>query len=110
MPRLKDYLESDLDVFFNPDEVGEFHNIDGEDILVIIDNDLIEERQKNAQQNFNDPTGIYKADVLFAVKKTDFGEKPAVGENIMFDNRLYQVSDTEDEGNTYIITMVANRS
>lgn len=110
MTTFKDYLESDLDVFFNSYEFAEIHNIDGEDMLVVVDNDLIEERQKGNQQSFNDPAGVFKTDVLFIVKKTDFGEKPATGQTLEFDGKRYTVSDVEDEGNTYNISLVGYNS
>lgn len=108
MPRFKDYLDADLNIFFNEDEFGAYHNVDGENILVVIDNDLLEEWK--ASNNYNDPTGIYKADLLFYVKKNVFGAKPAIGQNMWFDGKLYQVSDVKDEKKTYIISLAAHRS
>lgn len=45
MPRFKDYISSDLDMFFNLDEFAEEHNIDGKTMAVIIDNDMLQRRK-----------------------------------------------------------------
>lgn len=109
MPRLKDFLKSDLDTFFNIDEFATDHIVDGVEIPIVIDNELIEERQKNSQK-YDANIGLHKADLMFAVKKDDFGEKPSVNQNINLDGQIYQVSDVEDEDPLYWISLVANFS
>jgi hypothetical protein len=110
MPKLKDYLQSDLDVFMNVDEFATNHSINGTEMDVIVDNDLIEQWGKNRQTGFKDPTGIYNADMMFIVKAADFGDKPLPGENIRFDGDLYQVADAKEETGSYLIGLVANFS
>lgn len=107
MPKLKDYLNSDLDVFINTDEFATTHNVNGSEINLILDNDLIEEWGKNRQTGFKDPAGIYNSDIMFIVKSKDFGEKPVPGENIRFDSELYQVADAKEESGSYLIGLVA---
>jgi hypothetical protein len=110
MPKLKDYLQSDLDIFMNTDEFAEPHTVNNTDMDVIIDNDMIEKWGKNRQTGFKDPTGIYNADMLIIVKAADYGDKPLPGENIRFDGDLYQVADAKEETGSYLIGLVANFS
>ena len=102
---LKDYFKTDLSTFFNIDEFSEIHNISGKDIPIVIDNDLLKERQmKNA-------SGIYSGDVLFYVKKSDFGDAPAIGEPVKFDgDNTMRVTDFQEEEEIYIITLGRNMS
>jgi hypothetical protein len=101
MPRLKDYISSDLNVFFDLDEFAEEHNIDGKTMAVIIDNDMLQ-RRKMSQAD-----GTYTGELLFYVRKNELGSKPAIGQHITFDDMPYRVSDCQDDGNLYIITLEA---
>lgn len=100
----KDQLKEDLNVFFNPDEFGEDHTIDNKVVNIIIDHDLLKERKaKNAD-------GTYLGDILFFIKKEDFGEEPARGQHVKFDGEIKFVTDCQEDLGMYIITLGANKS
>lgn len=101
MPRFKDYISSDLDMFFNLDEFAEEHNIDGKTMAVIIDNDMLQ-RRKMSQAD-----GTYTGELLFYVRKTEFGSRPALGQHVMFDDMPYRVVDCQEDSDLYIITLEA---
>lgn len=105
MPRLKDYFDSDLDTFFDPDEFAEEHVINGNSMQIVIDTDAL----KEAQANLAD--GIFQAQVAFMVRKSDFGELPAIGQIVSFDERrtLRVIEAIEDAG-VYTIVLGATRS
>jgi|SRR5690554_2299311 len=105
MPRLKDYFDPDLEIFFDLDEFAEVHTVNGESMPVIIDDDALKEAQANQAD------GVFRAEIAFMVKKEDFGSLPAVGQIVTFDSRrtLRVIDATEDTG-VYTIILGANRS
>lgn len=97
----KEAAEEDMEVFFNPEEFADYHNIDGVDMLIVIDEDRLEELKNTKDTYIN---GIHEAKLLFHVKKSDFGGKPATNTVLDVDNRTYRViNSAEDSG---IITLI----
>ncbi|AIF51252.1 hypothetical protein [Pelosinus sp. UFO1] len=84
MPKLKDYLNSDLKVFLNADEFATEHNIDGQDILCVIDED-------RAIPNAND--GVYVIRRHLFISQTDLGYIPIPDQKIEVDGKYYYVID-----------------
>lgn len=101
MASLKDYIEDDMSTFFNTNEFAETHNIDGIDMPIQIDNDLLKERQTKFAE------GTYLGDVLFLVQKSDFGESPAREQIIKFDGEPMRVIDFQENIGIYTITLEA---
>ncbi|KZL88709.1 hypothetical protein [Clostridium magnum] len=97
----KESLQEDLDTFLNVDEFAEIRNIDGADIPIQIDNDLLKERQAKFAE------GTYLGDVLFLVKKSDFGDPPAREQIIKLDNEPMRVTDFQENMGIYTITLEA---
>lgn len=96
-------------VFMNPDEFGEKHQIDGKEMLVVVDGmEVVERSKKQVERGRID--GIYEKQVLIYVSRTEFGALPAIGRILQFDNRQYRVVDAIDEGGMYSITLGAYRS
>lgn len=95
MNNFKKYLQKDLDIFFNVDEMATTHNINGEELEVIVDDEgLMESKIKYGD--------TFQADLLFYVKKTDIDE-PMIEEHIDFDNGTYLVKDVGNEDGMYKI-------
>ena len=104
---LKDQLTQDLDIFMNTDEFATKHKVNGIEIPIIIDEELLKERQSRV----DDPAeGVYDTGVLLVVKKVDYGEKPAIGEIVKLDEDIYRVQDVQNDEGMYIIELVANDS
>jgi hypothetical protein len=106
LPKLRDSLESDIGTFINSDEFASDHTVNGVHMLIILDNDLLKERQRKS----NDPDGIYIGDLLFHVAKSVFGEKPVPGEIINLDSKIYRVADAQEDEEMYSITLEGNMS
>lgn len=106
MSKFKDYLDADLDVFFNADEFAEKHEIDGIKIPIIIDNDLLREQQSK----LTDPSGFIVADLLFHAKKSCFARRPEPGNLLMFDGKPRRIADVQEDGGVYTITLAVNLS
>lgn len=100
---LKDYFESDLDVILNQNEFGSIHVIDGVEMQIIMDSETLKKRK--AKQEYG-----YEGDILFHVKKSVFGEAPAIREVIEFDDEKYCVTDVQEDEGMYSISLEANRS
>lgn len=101
----KETIQADLSsIFFNLDEFAELHIIDGKEMKVIVDEDMLKERQIKAAE------GVYTGTLLFHVEKSTFGEKPAVGQRLRFDNRVFTVNDFQDSDGMYTITLEGNLS
>ena len=102
MPKLKDYFESDLDTFINDDEFSTIHTINGVEMQIIMDSDKLKTKQAK--------DGVYEGDVLFHVKKSVFGEAPAIGNLIELDGGTYRVTDFQEDEGLYSITLAGNMS
>lgn len=110
MSKFRDHLTADLKkTFFSLDELGELHNIDGVDRLIIVDNDLLRERSRLGIFARIDE-GVHQGDILYFIQKSDLAKRPVVGQPQKFDGKLHTVfSVGEDEG-MYEITLGANFS
>ena len=102
--KAKDYFKKDMNTFFNVNEHGDTHNIDGKDIVVIVDNETLKERQIKSAQ------GTFIGGVLFYVEKSKLERMPRVGRSMEFDNEAYIVADVTLDGDMYSITLEANMS
>lgn len=98
---LKDIMQEDLALFFNPDEFGETHSIDGQSKVVVVDNEsLLEENSKGVG-------GISKMEVLFYIKVSDLPGKPNTGSRMQFDNKSLKVIKCEESGFVFKIILGA---
>lgn len=106
MRSLKDQLEKDFDrTFFNVDEFGEIHDIDGEKIPVVVDNETL--LQLNLGKTA-DSDGIFQDNRMFFVEKKYFQEEPAVGQIMEFDGEAYQVWNVLEDLGGYTIILRGN--
>ena len=104
---LRDDFDSDLDQMFDTEEFATVHQVDGSVMTVIVDEELVKERQAKKS---SDPDGYYVGELLFMVKKSVFGERPAIGQLINFEGITQYVSDCQEDEGMYIITLGANLS
>lgn len=95
--------------FFDPDIFGEMHNINGRDMLVIIDSNEAEARSKNTFEHAR-IDGIFVDDLILYVPRKVFGEQPAKGRQLSIDGNGYRVTDSRDEGGVYSISLRAIQS
>jgi hypothetical protein len=98
----KDDLEADLtSVFFDTDEFGEEHSINGTQMLIVPDDDLLKERQSK----LNQPEGIYTSTLCFHVQASVFGDKPVPEMDLIYDGDPYTITDVQEDAGEYIITL-----
>jgi hypothetical protein len=103
MAKLKDLFLSDLSTFINPDEFGEIHNIDGNNVSVIVDNDKLQERRK---KEFD---GISVGELLYFAKVSDLTKKPMQDSIQLFDKRPYLVFNVREDNGIYEVILQQNR-
>ncbi len=104
MSTFKEILERDNAVFFNEDESAETHNINGKDIAITIDEDLLKERSVKSAE------GTYLGSLLFYVKKEDLGFEPILGKIVKYDKEPKFITDCQENMGIYTITLGENMS
>ena len=109
----KDFALSDISAaFFNGDEHAKEHNVDGKDVLVILDKDDVRDHsahwEAGAKQNFD--TGLYKRHMILYISVKDYGPKPKQGKILTLDKKLtYLIQKCDEEGGVYRMTMERTR-
>ena len=104
----KDIIQEDVhEVFMNPEEFSETHNVNGKAMAIQIDNNEQIEREKRAGQNMD---GIYLNQKLIYVAADDYGPLPKQGTVVSIDGKIYKVADAISEDGVYSITLEANRA
>lgn len=105
---LKDMVRKDIrNVFFNLEEFGEEHTIDGREMAVIIDDNELVEREKKTKTLAE---GLHVKQLLVYVSAEIYGEPPLINRMMELDGDFYTVTDVEDEDGIYAISLEANES
>lgn len=105
----KDFASEDISaVFFNGDEHADLHNVDGKDVLVILEKSDVRDHsahwEAGAKQNFG--TGLYNRHIILYIRVEDYGPKPKQGKLLMLDKKIaYSIQKCDDEGGIYRMTM-----
>ncbi len=103
MRSFKEQLEKDFArSFFNPAEFGEMHNVDGKEMLIIIDGNELAQREKRHKSMAE---GLHKKQLLIYVRAGDFGEVPLIGRMLELDGEFYSVTDVTDGDGIYSISL-----
>lgn len=105
MPRLRDYFAGDLENMINIDEFAEICKVDGKDMPIVKDNDLLQEKKLK-----HGGEGLFRGEVLFHVSKTEFETKPIADRMMRLDGAIYSIVDVAEEEGMYTITLERYRS
>ena len=98
-------------VFMNIDEFGEMHTVNGKEMLVLIDNNELIDREKRYQYKKSlYADGVYIKQLLIYVHAEDFGPLPSIGRSITFDGKVYIVGDAINEDGIYSLNLEANKT
>lgn len=101
-------IKNDLtEVFLNPDEFGELHMVDGQEMTIIIDENELAEREAKIKTMAE---GLHNKRLLIYVSAEEFGPEPRIGGLMELDDEFYSVTDVANEGGMYSISLEANRS
>ncbi len=81
----EDIFDDIDELFFDQDFFGTLHNFDGEDVVVIVDDDYLEQQNKKWKDE------VDKNSVLLFVKESDMKRKLSVNSAVLFDRKDYFV-------------------
>lgn len=81
----EDIFDDIDELFFDQDFFGTLHNFDGEDIVVIVDDDYLEQQNKKWKDE------VDKNSVLLFAKESDMKRKLSVNSAVLFDRKDYFV-------------------
>lgn len=105
----KDFASEDISaVFFNRDEHTDLHNVDGKDVLVILEKSDVRDHsahwEAGAKQNFD--TSLYNRHIILYIRVEDYGPKPKQGKLLMLDKKIaYSIQKCDDESGIYRMAM-----
>ena len=93
----KDQIKQDLsDVFLNLDEFADLHRIEGKEVPVVIDSDMLEKLSKIGDNRIH---GMDEADMVIMGKASDLPENLDPGRLLNLDGReVIVVTTTSDMG------------
>jgi hypothetical protein len=89
MPNFKDFLKSDMKAFLNTNEFADEHNIDGQDVTCIFD-------QEKSTPSQND--GVYVVRRHLFIDQSILGYRPAPEQKMYIDGSYFYVVDCVGEG------------
>ena len=103
----KDQIKQDLsDVFLNLDELADFHRIEGKEVPVVIDSDIMAKLSKIGDNRIH---GMDEADMVIMGKASDLPENLDPGRLLNLDGREVIVVTTTSEMGLVQIAVRQNR-
>lgn len=107
----KDQIASDLGAvwFSDREEFWETHSVNGTNMSVVVDNDELIRRAAKRVYTASDG-GLYTGHKLVMVRASEYGAKPSVGSQIVFDNRRMKIVDVDSQSGLYVIELEAFKS
>lgn len=103
----KDQIKQDLsDVFLNLDEFADLHRIEGKEVPVVIDSDMLEKLSKIGDNRIH---GMDEADMVIMGKASDLPENLDPGRLLNLDGREVIVVTTTSEMGLVRIAVRQNR-
>ena len=92
MPVFKDMLAADLlGTFLDVDTFGEVYRIEGKEILIVVDNDELKERQGGQD------LAVAESATLFYARTADLPPRRPAGENLNVNGRECIVDDWQED-------------
>lgn len=103
----KDQLEKDLNnIFFNPEEFGELHTINGKEMLIVVDNDMLKELELGKTDRDD---GMLSDKILIFVREADLDFEPVSEMLIEYDGNQHEITDVLHDFGGYTIILGANQ-
>ncbi|MFA9464049.1 MAG: hypothetical protein ACERKN_07120 [Velocimicrobium sp.] len=107
--RFQEQLEIDFaTVFFNLDEFAGEHTLNGQSILLVIEEETEEDYKNTRQSLYTD--GIHIQAKIIHVLKKDLDFEPFKGQILMLDEEVYQIEWIAPDDVCYQIGLGANES
>lgn len=101
MPGFKDYLESDINTFYNPTELGEEHLINDRMMVIVpLDGEDLKKHIKYL--------GLASDTIAYSVPASVYGNPPKFNEYQEYDKTVMIVIDVKIDVGEYLITLSGN--
>ena len=100
----KDLMDEDLDLLFDPKEIGEKVIFEDDEIVVVKSSETFRTKYKGKAGEM----GIYTNGICVSIRKPDFPSNLAPNDRVEMDDVSYEIIDIEDLGNTYRIDIAIN--
>lgn len=105
----KDFILEDLDVFFNVDEMAEEHELEGQNLDLIVVDSSLEDLKGFGRDQLNVAQEVFKIFKTVYVKSSDF-YIPKVDSELVLDGESYYVEEAKDQNGVIKIVLSANES
>ena len=106
MKSFKEQLEKDFETtFFNTDEFAEIHELQGNEVPVVVDNDIIITLSLGKHA---DADGIFTDDKMIFVQKKYLEFEPVAGQHLSFDGEFYPIKTVNEDMGGYTIILSGN--
>ena len=108
-PSFKECITADVsNVFLNRLEFADTHTVNGKNMVVLVDENELLERDKAKLGTHAD--GVYKSRRLIYVAQADFGPRPAIKSVLTLDRVAYRVRDCTAEAGILAIELEAAKT
>ncbi len=106
----RDMVAADVEnVFLNPEEFGETHDLNGVTCTCVIANDATYDREARLKDGKRTPDGLHGDYLTVCVRKSDLQRVPKQGDNFKVDKKRYTVDSCADDMGILTITLGAYR-
>ena len=99
MSAFKDMVAKDRDIFLNLDELGEEHDVSGNTITCVFDDQTLRERQGGAE------LAVAESSILLFAKCEDLPSRKGFGAELMVDGRPYIVITWDEDMGMATVTL-----
>lgn len=107
MNSFKEIMAQDISaVFMNEKEFADIYNIDGKDILAVLDTDLVHERNKRSYTEFAE--GVNQGQITLFASRNDFTHVSVKDQLMVINGRSYVVNEAADNSGVLEITLTIN--
>lgn len=108
MISFREQVANDIEnVFFNMEEFADIHDVEGEEIPVVLYEDDNEIHDGGSARNYD---GLSSDNVSLAIKRENMKEKlPANGQNFHLDKKLYKVKTVKEQMGVVFIQLASYR-
>lgn len=104
----KELLDSDLEIFFNLDELGEIHRIEGYEMPCVLMTESAGSTSTTADKDLQ-RVGLYGADTTLYVKKENCPFKYSARKILNVDGREMQIRKVAEESGVMIFNLAQYR-
>lgn len=107
MSAFKDAIAADIKaVFLNGLEFADEHNINGNTVLCVVDDDIIDEHASRSSPDYVD--GVFTNQKMIYAAESDFSNPPVRGELLRLDGERFMVVKVARNMGVLEITIEAN--